>query len=183
MEELKNIEINKYIDEFIFIYNLYIINEKNYENTMEDIYLILTKNKKYFYNILTIIIDIDNNKYKFPLYNKELCIKIINIYKKEYKITYDNFIKIINNSYIIKKSGINFIKFYDIKLEQNDLKIIIQNDYNNDICLICLENIINYKSFRIFNCCFSKTCNYCYKLNELKCPICNQKSKTLVSFI
>lgn len=202
IKELSDAEICLYIHEYIFVYDLYNSNNKNYNITLNDILLIINdnNNKECFHKILLEIIGIDNNKdeiinnikeknkIKISLDSHKYSKKLINMYKEfinkslSFKILND----ILSQSLIILiKSGQthkHLIKFNDIHLTSNDLNRITETDYTNEICLICLENVNDFKSFRIFNCCFSKTCCLCYKANNYKCPVCNQKTDTLISY-
>ena len=195
-------EIYLYIREYLFIYDLYKSNNRNYDMTLNDISIIIddNNNNEYFHNILLDIIETDNykdeisnninekHKIKISLDNHKYSKILINVYKEfiNKSISYQILNDILINSIIILiKSGNtnkHLIKFGEIQLSSNDLKRITENDYNDDNCLICLENINDFKSFRVFNCCFSKTCCGCYKANNYKCPICNQKTDTLISY-
>lgn len=202
IKELRDAEICLYIHEYMFIYDLYKSNNKNYDITLNDILLILNdnNNKECFHKILLEIIEIDNhkdeilnninekNKIKISLDSHKYSKLLINVYKEfinksiSYKILND----ILNKSLIILiKSGEthkHLIKFKEVNITSNDLKRISETDYTNEICQICLENVNDFRSFRIFNCCFSKTCCLCYKANNYKCPVCNQKTDTLISY-
>jgi hypothetical protein len=202
IKELRDSEICLYIHEYIFVYDLYKSNNKNYEITLNDIILIINdnNNKDYFHKILLEIVEIDNykdemlniinnnNKIKISLDSDKYSKKLINVYKEfinnsiSYKILND----ILSKSLIILiKSGKthkHLIKFNETQISSNELKRISETDYTNENCLICLENVNDFKSFRIFNCCFSKTCCLCYKANNYKCPICNIKNDTLISY-
>ena len=197
IKDLINAEICLYIHEYIFIYDLYKSNNRNYEITLNDINLIINdnNNKECFHNILLEIIGMDNykdeisnNKIKISLDNHKYSKILINVYKEyinksiSYKILDDI---LINSIIIFIKCGNNnkhLIKFGETKLSSTDLMRITENDYNDDNCLICLENINNFKSFRVFTCCFSKTCYGCFKEYGFKCPICNNKTETLISY-
>lgn len=202
INELLDLEICLYIHEYIFIYDIYKSNNKNYEMTLNDITLIIddNNNKESFHEILLEIIEIDNykdemlidinnkNNVKISL-DSDIYLKTLIKYYKKYinkSISYNIINNIIRKSLIILiKSGNNYkhlIKFSETQMSSSDLKRITENDYNDDNCLICLENINNFKSFRIFNCCFSKTCCNCFKANDNKCPICNIKNDTLISY-
>lgn len=197
IKALIDVDIYLYIKEYLFIYDLYKSNNRNYDITLNDISLIIhdNNNKECFHNILLEIIGIDNIKddisnemIKISLDNYKYSKILVNVYK-EYinkSISYQILNDILINSIIILiKSGNNnkyLIKFGETQLSSNDLTRITENDYNDDNCLICLENINNFKSFRVFTCCFSKTCCRCYKTNHNKCPICNQKTDTLISY-
>ena len=202
IRELRNAEICLYIHEYIFIYDLYKSNNKNYDMTLEDIEIIINDNKirNTFHKILLDVIGIDNYKdgiinnitrkniIKISLDNNIYSKNIVNIYKKfiNNSITYNILNEILNKTLIFQiKIGNNYknlIKFDEVHLSLNEIVRIIENDYTNDICMICLENIKDVDTFMIFNCCFSKICNECYKANNYKCPICNQKTRTLISF-
>lgn len=197
IKDLINAEICLYIHEYIFIYDLYKSNNRNYEITLNDINLIINdnNNKECFHKILLEIIGMDNykdeisnNKIKISLDNHKYSKILINVYKEyinksiSYKILDDI---LINSIIIFIKCGNNnkhLIKFGETKLSSTNLTRITENDYNDDNCLICLENINNFKSFRVFTCCFSKTCYGCFKENENKCPVCNKKTETLISY-
>lgn len=198
--ELRDVEINEYINEFIYIYDLYKANGKNYELTLEEISSVDNRKSNGFHMILLEIIGIDNfkdenlnkivkkNNLAIPFDNYNYSNKIIKIYKDLFnnRITYEIFNEIMKSSLIILiKSGRthkHLIKFNEVHLSSTDLTRIMDVDYTNETCLICLENINDYPSFRIFNCCFSKTCSTCFKSNDFKCPICNEKSPTLISY-
>jgi len=199
--ELRDVEISEYINEFIYIYELYKANGKNYELTLEQISNIDNMRKDNLHMILLKIIDIDNfkdeklnqivkkNNLAIPFDNYNYSNKIIKIYKELYdnRITYEIFNEVMKSSIIIfiKSGQISqkyLIKFKEVHLSSTDLVRIMDDDYTNETCLICLENINDYPSFRIFNCCFSKTCSTCFKNNDFKCPICNIKSPTLISY-
>jgi len=199
MRELRDFEINEYINEFIYIYDLYKANGKNYELTLEEISSVDNRRRDDFHMILLEIIGIDNfkdenlnkivkkNNLAIPFDNYRYSKKIIEIYKDLYKrINYEILNEIMKSSLIILiKSGRthkHLIQFKEVQLSSTDLTRIMDIDYTNETCLICLENINDYPSFRIFNCCFSKTCSTCFKTNDLKCPICNEKSPTLISY-
>lgn len=197
IKELRNAEICLYIHEYIFVYDLYKSNNRNYEITLNDIIIIINdnKHKECFHNILLEIIGMDNykdelcnNNIKLSLDNHKYSKILVNVYKEyinksiSYQILNDILIKSI---IILIKSGNNnkyLIKFGETQLSSNDLTRITENDYNDDNCLICLENINNFKSFRIFTCCFSKTCCGCFTENDYKCPVCNKKTDTLISY-
>lgn len=198
--ELRDVEINEYINEYIYIYDLYKANGKNYELTLEEISSVDNRKSNGFHMILLEIIGIDNfkdeilnkivkkNNLAIPFDNYNYSNKIIKIYKDLFnnRITYEIFNEIMKSSLIILiKSGRthkHLIKFNEVHLSSTDLTRIMDVDYTNETCLICLENINDYPSFRIFNCCFSKTCSTCFKSNDFKCPICNEKSPTLISY-
>lgn len=199
MRELRDFEINEYINEFIYIYDLYKANGKNYELTLEEISCVDNRRRDDFHMILLEIIGIDNfkdenlnkivkkNNLAIPFDNYRYSKKIIEIYKDLYKrINYEILNEIMKSSLIILiKSGRthkHLIQFKEVHLSSTDLTRIMDVDYTNETCLICLENINDYPSFRIFNCCFSKTCSTCFKTNDFKCPICNEKSPTLISY-
>ena len=92
IKELRDAEISLYIHEYLFIYDLYKSNNKNYEITLEEIFLITNDNKisENFHNILLEIINIDNirdsiidkNNIKISLDSHEYSKKIISIYKE-----------------------------------------------------------------------------------------------------
>jgi hypothetical protein len=186
----------------MFVYDLYKSNNRNYEITLEDIGLMINdnSNRDSFHKILLEVVGIDNYKdgiinnmsdksrIKISLDSHKYLKKLINIYKEfvNNSITYNILNDILSKSLILLiKSGKNnkyLIKFDDVHLSSNDLIRVTENDYKNDTCLICLENINEFKSFRIFNCCFSKTCCICYKANNYKCPVCNHETKTLISY-
>jgi hypothetical protein len=202
LKELKDNEICLYIHEYMFIYDLYKSNNKNYEITYEDINELINDNchKENLHKILLEVITIDNYKdenlnkiikktsIKISLDSAVYSKKLINTYKEfiNKSMNYDIINKILNQSLIILiKSGKLFkhlIKFNDIELSSNELKRITETDYANETCLICLENINEFKSFRVFKCCFSNTCNECYKTNNSKCPVCNDTSRTMISY-
>jgi len=202
ISELRDVEICLYIHEYMFVYDLYKSNNRNYDITLEDIGSIITDNndKDNFHKILLEVVGIDNykddiinniedkNRIKISLDSHKYLKKLINIYKEliNKSITYKILNNIISNSLIIiiksGKMNKHLIKYNDVHLSSNELKMISENDYKNDTCLICLENINEFKSFRIFNCCFSKTCCICYKANNYKCPVCNHETKTLISY-
>lgn len=201
LRDMRDAEICLCINEFIFIYDLYKANNKNYDLTLEYISNIEDNRKREgFHIILLKIIDIDNykdeklnqiikkNNLVIPLDSYKYSNKIIKIYKELFnkRINYEIFNEIMKSSFIILiKSGQthkHLIQFKEVHISSNDLIRIMDNDYTNDTCLICLENINDYPSFRIFNCCFSKTCSTCFKTNDFKCPICNMKSPTLISY-
>jgi len=200
LRDMRDAEIYLYVNEYIFIYDLYKANGKNYELTLEEISNIEDNwRREGFHRILLEIIGIDNfkdeklnqiikkNNLIIPLDNYNSSKKIIEIYKELYKrINYEILNEIMKNSLIILiKSGRthkHLIQFKEVHLSSTDLTRIMDVDYTNETCLICLENINDYPSFRIFNCCFSKTCSTCFKSNDFKCPICNEKSPTLISY-
>jgi len=202
IKELRDAEICLYTHEYMFVYDLYKSNNRNYEITLEDIGLMINdnSNRDSFHKILLEVVGIDNYKdgiinnmsdksrIKISLDSHKYLKKLINIYKEfvNNSITYNILNDILSKSLILLiKSGKNnkyLIKFDDVHLSSNDLIRVTENDYKNDTCLICLENINEFKSFRIFNCCFSKTCCICYKANNYKCPVCNHETKTLISY-
>lgn len=202
VRDLNEVEICLYTHEFMFVYDLYKSHNKNYEVTLEDITMIASNNynKENYHKILLEVIGIDNykdeiinnvikkNNIKISLDNHKYTKKLISIYKENYNnyIRYNIINEIFKKSLIIiiKSGRINkhLVKFNDIDINFNDLNRITEKDYKDEICLICLENLNSFKSFRIFSCCFSNTCINCYKANECKCPICNQYSKTLISY-
>jgi len=192
---LVDAEISLYINEYMFVYDLYKSNHKNYELTLEEINLLIdNRNREDYHRILLEIIDIDNykddimnniirkNRIKNTFENYNYSRKIISIYKEfnNSMITYEILNKILNKSLIIQLNTGNYlIKFEDVKLSAGEINRIIDNDYKNETCMICLETMNN---FRLFNCCFSKICRDCFHTNNYKCPICNQQSKTLISY-
>ena len=64
IKALIDVEIYLYIKEYLFIYDLYKSNNRNYDITLNDISLIIddNNNKECFHNILLEIIGIDNIK-------------------------------------------------------------------------------------------------------------------------
>jgi len=203
MKILRNIEIDEYLNNMTFLYDIYKSNNRNYNNTLDFINLISDDNKlleNYHRNLLDVIF-IDNKKDELnnliskrniirnPIDNDFYFKNFMDIYKEFVKnyLNLNELIELIINSIIIiiKIDENNYsylIKFNDIQLNPQQFKLIIDNDYTNDNCLVCLEDIKKVKQFRIFNCCLSKSCSVCYKEYEKKCPICNQKSKTFISF-
>ena len=200
---LRQVEIENYYNQMNFLYDIYKSNKRNYNTTLNFINVISDDNKlleDYHKNLLDIIF-IDNKKdeinnlinnrniIRSPIDNDLYFENFMKIYKEFIKnnLNFNELIDLIINSIIIiikidKNIYSYLIKFNDIQFNPSQLKIIVDNDYTNDNCLICLEDIKKVKQFRIFNCCLSKSCSVCYKEYENKCPVCNQKSKTFISF-
>ena len=112
--------------------------------------------------------------------------KLIDIYiyvYKDYNIDIEIMLSIIIPSIIITtKNGFEIIDSkIGSELNNNILKMIINDNIKNDSCSICFENL--KKIFIISNCCCYKTCLRCFELLSGNCAICKNINPIIIRIL
>jgi len=185
-----------YIDILMTVSDIYIDNNRNYRQTLEDIMYISEDNDDTMVKMLDYIekvfVSTDKKIKDIKEFEGDMMIRtgidrkmtkiLMNIFKQTFddEIDFDVMLLIILPSLSIKLT--NGIELYDFNvntpLNKRVLKMVCDDEFKNDGCSICLEKC--KKMFVMSNCCCNKTCLKCFHLNSGKCAICKNEKPIII---